>query len=123
MIDISNDDKTYKQVDFSQENLAGKEFQSCQFVECSFANCDLSDCDFIECKFENCNLAMVQTTNTGLKDVQFKIHNNTITAIYEKKSQNIKDILELLSKNNLEILDILTEDGDLEDVFIQLTNN
>ena len=59
----------------------------------------------------------------SLKDVQFKIHNNTITAIYEKKSRNIKDILELLSKNNLEILDILTEDGDLEDVFIQLTNN
>jgi ABC-2 type transport system ATP-binding protein len=59
----------------------------------------------------------------SLKDVQFKIHNNTITAIYEKKSQNIKDILELLSKNNLEIQDILTEDGDLEDVFVQLTNN
>ena len=27
-----------------------------------------------------------------------------------------------LSKNNIKILDIVTEDGDLEDVFVQLTN-
>ena len=33
------------------------------------------------------------------------------------------DILEVFKKNNLEILDISTDDGDLEDVFIQLTNN
>jgi len=31
--------------------------------------------------------------------------------------------LEILKKNNLEILDIATDDGNLEDVFIQLTNN
>ncbi len=36
---------------------------------------------------------------------------------------NIDKNLENLKKNNLEILDISTEDGDLEDVFIQLTNN
>jgi hypothetical protein len=29
----------------------------------------------------------------------------------------------VLRKNNIEILDISTEDGDLEDVFMQLTNN
>ena len=32
-------------------------------------------------------------------------------------------ILQCLKKNNIEILDIATEDGDLEDVFVQLTNN
>ena len=29
----------------------------------------------------------------------------------------------MFKKNNIEILDIATEDGDLEDVFVQLTNN
>jgi len=53
----------------------------------------------------------------------FDSSNNTITAIYEKNLHKFDDILGVLKKNNLEILDISTDDGDLEDVFIQLTNN
>ena len=53
----------------------------------------------------------------------FDNSNNTITAIYEKNLHKFNDILEILKKNNLEILDIATDDGNLEDVFIQLTNN
>jgi ABC-2 type transport system ATP-binding protein len=48
---------------------------------------------------------------------------STITAIYEKNSYKFDDIANVLKKNNIEILDISTEDGDLEDVFVQLTNN
>jgi len=48
---------------------------------------------------------------------------STITAIYEKNSYKFDDIVGVLKKNNVEILDISTEDGDLEDVFVQLTNN
>ena len=55
--------------------------------------------------------------------LSFDSSNNTITAIYEKNLHKFNDILEILKKNNLEILDISTEDGNLEDVFIQLTNN
>ena len=46
-----------------------------------------------------------------------------MTAIYEKNSYNFEDILNFLRKNSFEILDIVTEDGDLEDVFVKLTNN
>ena len=53
----------------------------------------------------------------------FNSSNNTITAIYEKNLHKFDDILEVLKKNNLEILDISTDDGDLEDVFIQLTKS
>jgi len=49
--------------------------------------------------------------------------NNVITAIYEKDSHNFEEILNFLKQNELEILDIVTEDGDLEDVFVKLTNN
>ena len=62
--------------------------------------------------------------NLSLPGVQFNLENdNTITAIYEKNSYKFDDIAGELKKNNIEILDISTEDGDLEDVFVQLTNN
>ena len=49
--------------------------------------------------------------------------NNSITAVYEKNSYKFDDIANIIKKNNITILDIATEDGDLEDVFVQLTNN
>tara|TARA_B100001173_G_C15903851_1_gene511105 strand:+ start:34 stop:963 length:930 start_codon:yes stop_codon:yes gene_type:complete len=49
--------------------------------------------------------------------------NSSITVIYEKNSQKFEEILNYLKKKGLEILDISTEDADLEDVFVQLTNN
>ena len=49
--------------------------------------------------------------------------NNSITAIYEKSSYQFDDIANILKKNNIKILDIATEDCDLEDVFVQLTNH
>ena len=58
-----------------------------------------------------------------LDNVEFFIEKNTITAIFEKKSNKIQNILNYFGKRNFEILDIVTEDGDLEDVFVQLTNN
>ncbi len=63
--------------------------------------------------------------NLKLKGAQFSFDDssNTITAVYEKNIHKFDDILEVLKKNRLEILDISTDDGDLEDVFIQLTNN
>ena len=49
--------------------------------------------------------------------------NNSITAVYEKNSYKFDDISNVLKKKNIKILDIATEDGDLEDVFVQLTNH
>jgi len=55
--------------------------------------------------------------------IQFKINSNeSISVTYEKNSLNFGEIVNYLSQNNIKILDIVTEDGDLEDVFVQLTN-
>ena len=63
-------------------------------------------------------------TSLKLKNIKFNLNKDkTITAIYEKNSNRFEDILVFLKQNNLEILDITTEEGDLEDVFVQLTNN
>jgi ABC-2 type transport system ATP-binding protein len=62
--------------------------------------------------------------NLVLPGVKFNSEgNNTITAIYEKNSFKFDDIANVLREREIEILDIATEDGDLEDVFVQLTNN
>ena len=48
---------------------------------------------------------------------------NTITVTYEKNSHKFDSILKVLKDNRLEILDISTDDSNLEDVFVKLTNN
>ena len=58
-----------------------------------------------------------------MPNIQFKIDStDSISVIYEKNSLNFGEIINYLNKNNVKILDIVTEDGDLEDVFVQLTN-
>ena len=60
----------------------------------------------------------------NLSGVKFTIKNdNFISVIYEKNTHKFQDILDYLKNFNLKILDITTEDGDLEDVFVKLTNN
>ncbi len=72
MIEQTNDQKTYTQVDFSKEQLAGYEFDGYHFVNCSFSNSDLTRTDFLDCSFEDCNFMLVRLNATGLKDVRFK---------------------------------------------------
>ena len=57
-----------------------------------------------------------------MNGVKFKIiENDSISLTYEKNSINFGEIANYLSQNGISILDIITEDGDLEDVFIKLT--
>jgi ABC-type multidrug transport system, ATPase component len=58
-----------------------------------------------------------------MEGIQFKINSNeSISVTYEKNSLNFGEITNYLNQNNIKILDIVTEEGDLEDVFVQLTN-
>tara|TARA_Y100000591_G_scaffold272098_1_gene247484 strand:+ start:73 stop:1002 length:930 start_codon:yes stop_codon:yes gene_type:complete len=57
-----------------------------------------------------------------MNEVKFNIiSNDSISVTYEKNSINFDEIVNYLSKNDVKILDIITDDGDLEDVFVQLT--
>ena len=63
-----------------------------------------------------------KSTNLKMKNVKFVIHSSdSLSITYEKKSLNFEDIINYLKQNNVKVLDIFTEDGDLEDVFVQLT--
>ena len=57
----------------------------------------------------------------SLKILSF--NKNEISFSYEKNKIKIEEIISLIQKKNLKILDISTDDGDLEDVFLRLTKN
>ena len=46
-----------------------------------------------------------------------------ICVSYEKSKINMEDLINLIKNNNVKILDISTDDGDLEDVFLRLIKN
>ena len=49
--------------------------------------------------------------------------NNEITALYERKKHKIDEIINKVKNNGMEIYDISTDEGNLEDVFIDLTKS
>jgi ABC-2 type transport system ATP-binding protein len=49
--------------------------------------------------------------------------NEEICVSYEKSKIHIEELINLIKKNNVKILDISTDDGDLEDVFLRLIKN
>tara|TARA_B100001093_G_scaffold353504_1_gene337964 strand:- start:138 stop:737 length:600 start_codon:yes stop_codon:yes gene_type:complete len=50
-------------------------------------------------------------------------NNNKVTVSYEKSKLKIEDIILLLSKQNIKILDIATDDANIEDVYLGLTKS
>ena len=74
----------------------------------------------IKLKVKNINL----NENLLMKDIDFKINSkNSIVVTYEKNSLDFGEIVNYLNQKNIKIEDISTEDGDLEDVFVQLTKH
>ena len=51
------------------------------------------------------------------------INENEISLSYEKNRLKIEEIINLIQKDGIKILDLSTDDGDLEDVFLRLTKN
>ena len=60
----------------------------------------------------------------GLNGIKFSHNsNNEITALYEKKKHKIDQIINKVKDAGMEIYDISTDEGNLEDVFIDLTKS
>ena len=55
--------------------------------------------------------------------IKFSYNNNEITAVYERKKHKIDEVISKLKNSGIEINDISTDDGNLEDVFIDLTKS
>ena len=70
-------------------------------------------------KFKVKNLS--QFEKIRLNGVKFSKTDSEITATYDKNKFKFDQIIDVV-KNNAEILDISTDEGDLEDIFLQVTN-
>ena len=67
---------------------------------------------------------IIKIDSKSLDGIKFNYKsNNEISALYEKKKHKIEDIINKVKNNGMEIQDISTEEGNLEDVFINLTKN
>ena len=66
----------------------------------------------------------VNINNNSLKSINI-LSNETgeLVVSYEKNALNIDEIIKFINDQNIKLLDISTDDGDLEDVFIRLTKN
>ena len=93
------------------------------------------------------SLVALDTTKNLLKKIQTKIvkfevdkkvniNNNSLRSInilsnktnelvvsFEKNTLSVADVIKFINNQNIKLLDISTDDGDLEDVFIRLTKN
>ncbi len=57
-------DKTYKEIDFTQNHLVKAEYDNCTFINCIFTESYLSNISFLECNFIDCNLSNVKVKGT-----------------------------------------------------------
>ena len=64
-----------------------------------------------------------EVNQNSLNGIKFSYNNNEITAVYERKKHKIDEIISRIKNSGMEINDISTVDGNLEDVFIDLTKN
>ena len=67
---------------------------------------------------------IIRVNMQNLNGIKFSYkENNEIVALYERKEHKIDEIINKIKNTGMEIYDISTDEGDLEDVFIDLTKN
>ena len=67
---------------------------------------------------------IIKINQEDLNGIKFSyVSNNQVTALYERKKHKIEEIINKVKNMGMEIYDISTEEGDLEDVFINLTKS
>ncbi len=66
----------------------------------------------------------VNINNNSLKSINILSNKtNELVVSFEKNTLSVTDVIKFINNQNIKLLDISTDDGDLEDVFIRLTKN
>jgi ABC-2 type transport system ATP-binding protein len=67
---------------------------------------------------------LIDLSKKKISDLSFSSNSsNEIIISYERNRHRIEDIIDIIKSEGVEIIDISTDEGNLEDVFIQLTKN
>ena len=80
---------------------------------------------YLSLKIEQLSEVFFGIDEQELKKIKIEIKIKFLFFIFlrELYAYKFDDIAKVLKQNNIKILDITTEDGNLEDVFVQLTNH
>ena len=66
----------------------------------------------------------IDLSKKKMSDLKYSLSaKNEITITYERNKHKIEDIIGIIKNEGVEIIDISTDEGNLEDVFIELTKN
>jgi len=66
----------------------------------------------------------INLKNDSLKSLKILYNNKNEDCVsYEKNAFTMNELIEIFNKANIKIIDISSDDGDLEDVFINITKN
>jgi fluoroquinolone resistance protein len=68
---VLHEDKTFNNIDYTENKLPKSEFVDCTFINCNFSKADISHHDFLDCHFKDCNLSLAVMENTGIKNIRF----------------------------------------------------
>ena len=61
----SHEEKTYRNIDYTEKTLRNREFYKCTFIACVFLNSNLIGNNFEDCTFENCDFSMTIVKGAG----------------------------------------------------------
>jgi len=64
---------------------------------------------------------IIKVNPENLNGIKFSYNNNAVIALYERKKHKIDEIINKVKNSGMEIYDISTDEGNLEDVFVDLT--
>ena len=80
----------------------------------------LEKIEFKKITFKVNNASKFNKKNLNGIKFSYNLNNNEIIALYKRKKHKIDEIMDIIKNDKIEIIDISTDDGNLEDVFIQL---
>ena len=68
----SFEDVTFRQIEYPDRLLQGREFRECRFLACDFSGARLRGCRFVACRFEDCDLSLAEFPESRLQGVEFR---------------------------------------------------
>ncbi|HNW56723.1 MAG TPA: pentapeptide repeat-containing protein [Bacteroidales bacterium] len=72
MGNVIHEEKSFRNIAFTEEETRNSEFYNCSFISCDFSDKVFISAIFVDCVFSNCNLSMVKLNQCLLNDITFK---------------------------------------------------
>ncbi|MCE5346038.1 MAG: pentapeptide repeat-containing protein [Bacteroidales bacterium] len=69
---VIHEEKSFRNIAFTEEETRNNEFFNCSFINCDFSKGVFVLCKFVDCTFTGCNFTMAKLSQCLLSDVTFK---------------------------------------------------